>query len=60
MEWTYSSGVTQEKLLLAGDEKLRELCGPSVNVDVLVVFNANVLRLGEDRYQRRSGTSIWT
>jgi len=30
------------------------------NVNVIVVLNANVLRLDEDRRQRRSETSIWT
>ena len=30
------------------------------NVNVIVVLNANVLRLDEDRRQRRSGISIWT
>jgi len=32
----------------------------NVNVNVIVVLNANVLRLDEDRRQRRSGISIWT
>jgi len=32
----------------------------NVNVNVIVVFNANVLRLDEGRRQRRSETSIWT
>jgi len=31
-----------------------------VNVNVIVVLNANVLRLDEDRRQRRSGISFWT
>jgi len=32
----------------------------NVNVNVIVVLNANVLRLDEDRRQRRSGISFWT
>ena len=32
----------------------------SYNVNVIVVLNANVLRLDEDRRQRRSGISFWT
>jgi len=32
----------------------------NVNVNVIVVLNANVLRLDEDWRQHRSGISIWT